>query len=220
MVKSAAPGRRVSPSIGRRDQNFKTPFYADLFSIQHNWLVAPLGHGAHYGSGEGAICRAYQLQVLHFAFGVDARIQHDRPSIRIGVVPRVHTSRFHGLHVHSTCFQSLVFLNRGTSSGPSLRRESEGRVRSCCCACHQQNRTGCGPRKGHAHGRQSLSRKKSRPVEFSYTEVPQTRKSPVEAPSLNRAFVSWDLTRILETESAMGVGYQPQQEEWVGCPDR
>ena len=25
---------------------------------------------------------------------------------------------------------------------------------------------------------------------------------------------------ILETESAMGVGYQPQQEEWVGCPDR
>lgn len=50
-------------------------------------------------------------------------------------------------------------------------------------------------------------------------ESGQTRKSPVEAPSLNRAFVSWDLTRIPETEGAMGVGYQPQQEDWVGCPD-
>jgi len=48
----------------------------------------------------------------------------------------------------------------------------------------------------------------------------RARKSPAEAPSLGRAFVSWDLTRIPETEGAMGVGYKPQQEDWVGCPDR
>jgi len=64
---------------------------------------------------------------------------------------------------------------------------------------------------------QSGGSKKSPP---SGAAQPQTRKSPTEAPSLGGAFVSWDLTRILETEGAVGVGYQPQQEDWVGRPDK